>query len=265
MISNKNQYYGFYLCGLLSLITESVCAYPYSTNRAAVEPTTLKTILNQLAPYVVTLSAGPIWASGGKMQTFYVQPETERTYTANQQSEILADGELFLGLQREYLGRYQGQLGLAVATTSSLGISGDIWDDANPAFNNFSYHYQLRHTHIALKGKWLTEMRYAMMPYISASVGMGFNQSSNYSNTPTISIASPQPNFTNYTSTSFTYTVGAGIQRALTQHCVVGLGYDFGDWGASHLSTAPGQTVGGGLSLHHLYTNGLLFSISYLS
>ena len=72
-----------------------------------------------------------------------------------------------------------------------------------------------------------------------------------------------QNNFAAYTQTSFTYTLGAGIQKILTNHWQVGLGYEFADWGQSRLNRASEQTIGQGLSLSHLYTNGLVFNLTY--
>jgi len=72
-----------------------------------------------------------------------------------------------------------------------------------------------------------------------------------------------QNNFGNYTQISFTYTVGAGIQKVINSNWQAGVGYKFADWGQSHLNPAGGQTFGTGLSLHHLYTNGLMFNITY--
>ena len=65
------------------------------------------------------------------------------------------------------------------------------------------------------------------------------------------------------TVTTFTYTVGAGLQYTVTQHWQVGIGYEFADWGSSHLDAAAGQQLGRGLALNHLYTNGLLFTFTY--
>ena len=71
------------------------------------------------------------------------------------------------------------------------------------------------------------------------------------------------PNFTSNTTTAFTYTLGAGVQRHLNQHLQAGVGYEFADWGRSQLSRASGQTLNTGLSLSHLYTNGFLFNLTY--
>lgn len=215
--------------------------------------------------YITTLSIGPSWTGGGQEQTFYVQPQTQRTYTANQLNQIFANGELFFGIQHNLSSTMQGRIGLEFALTSPATYSGDIWDDANPEFNNFTYQYQVMHSHVALKGVLLDdEFEFGVTPYISGGAGLGINRAGSYTNTPTIPEAVTEPNFESHTSLAFAYTIGFGVQRALDEHWLVALGYEGANWGNNHLDASPGQLLGSGLALNHVYTNGVLFSISYL-
>lgn len=214
---------------------------------------------------VATLSLGPVWGSFGNTQTFYLAPDTEKTFTANNTSHALVDGEIFLGLQRPLGEKLAGQIGLAVARTGNTSMSGDIWDDADSQFDNYTYHYQVRHTRLALKGKVLIDIGYIVMPWVGGSLGVGFNQAHDFSNTPTISEAVVMPNFTSNTTTSFTYTLGAGVQVHLSRHWEAGVGYEFADWGKSQLGRASGQILNNGLSLSHFYTNGFLLNLTYLA
>lgn len=215
--------------------------------------------------WVGSLSAGPVWEDGGATQTFNLTPEIEKSYQANKATKTLGNFEVFLGGQRSLSPVLLGQLGLAVDTTTDATLSGIIWDDADPAFNNFSYRYKIRHTHFAAKGKLLADMGYWVMPWVSASIGVGFNDASNFQSTPLIEEAIQTPNFKSHTETAFTYTVAAGIQKALNEHWQVGIGYEFADWGKSQLGCAREQTMNSGLSLSHLYTNGVLFNLSYFA
>ena len=214
---------------------------------------------------VATLSLGPVWENAGNTQTFYLAPNIEKTYAANHASHALVDGEIFLGIQKPLREKLDGQIGFAVATTGNASLSGNIWDDAQSQFNNYTYDYQVRHTHVAIKGKLLADRGYIVTPWVSGSLGVGFNQAHDYSNTPTISQAVMMPDFASNTTTAFTYTVGAGVERHLNPHWQAGMGYEFADWGKSQLSRSSGQTLNSGLSLSHLYTNGLLFNLTYSS
>lgn len=140
--------------------------------------------------WVATLSLGPVWENAGNTQTFYLAPNIEKTYAAHHASHALVDGEVFLGIQKPLREKLEGQIGLAVATTGNASLSGNIWDDADPLFNNYTYHYQVKHTHLALKGKLLADRGYIVTPWISGSLGVGFNQSHDFSNTPIIYSAS---------------------------------------------------------------------------
>lgn len=215
--------------------------------------------------WIGTYSMGPVWTSPGDAQTFYLASDIEKTFATSNNASTLADGEVFIGMQKELLRSYQGQLGLAVAATSNATLTGNIWDDADPAFNNYIYSYKIQHTHIALKGKLLADWDYFAMPWVSVSLGVGFNNAYGYENTPIIFEAITMPNFKSNSETTFTYTLGIGLQRSLTQNWQVGLGYEFADWGQSHLNRASSQTMNSGLSLNHVYTNGLMFNVTYIA
>lgn len=90
----------------------------------------LMDLISPPLPFVATLSLGPVWESAGDTQTFYLTPSIEKTYAAQHVSHALLDGEVFLGLQRPLREKLEGQLGLAVATTSQAKLSGYVWDDA---------------------------------------------------------------------------------------------------------------------------------------
>lgn len=215
--------------------------------------------------WVGSIAAGPVWARGGETQTFYLVPDIEKTYASRKSTNALASGELFLGIQKLLGSQWLGQLGLAAATTGNAKLQGVIWDDADPEFNNHSYQYKIRNSRIAVKGKLLLDKGYWLMPWVSASLGVGFNRAHDFTNTPLIFEALPNPNFTNHIKTAFTYTLGAGVQKALSEHWQLGVGYEFADWGKSELGRAHAQTMNSGLALNHLYTNGVLFNLTYVA
>lgn len=215
--------------------------------------------------WISTLSAGPVWEQAGSTQSFYLTPEIEKTYAAHQSTNALFYGEFFIGMQKKQSTTLQTQLGLAIAATSDASLSGLIWDDVDPQFANHRYRYKIQHTHVALKSKVLMDKGYWLTPWISGSLGVAFNSSHAYQNTPLIYEAIVNPNFASHTQTAFTYTVGAGLQKNLNQHWQVGVGYEFADWGKSRLGRAAEQTLNTGIALNHLYTNGILFNLTYSS
>lgn len=214
--------------------------------------------------YVVSLGLGPLWSSGQDPQTLELTPTIVKHYTNTDSNSALLGGEVFIGVQKP-LWNFLGQLGLAVAATSQEKFSGEIWDDADPEFNNFTYRFKVQHTALRVKGKLISRNQFhGIAPWISAALGVAWNNAKDFTNTPTIFEALPNPNFSDRSNTAFTYNLGVGLQREITPHLVAGLGYDFTDWGKFALGRAQGQTLGEGLSNSHTYTNGLMFSLAYV-
>jgi len=213
---------------------------------------------------VMSLSVGPAWTDAGESRTFFLTPGIEKSYVAQKESKALAFGELFYGMQRELSAQLVGQLGIEGALTSDASIGGAVWDDANVEFNTRNYVYKVHHGRIALKGKLIAPMGEHWLPYASASVGVGFNRSHGYHTPPVIFPAVPDAPFATHTQTSFAWTVGVGVERAINTQWRVGAGYELSDWGKSSLGLAPGQTLGSGLALNHLYSNALVLSAHYL-
>ncbi len=77
-----------------------------------------------------------------------------------------------------------GATGIGSRTTGNAKLQGVIWDDADPKFDNYSYLYKVRNTRVALKGKLLLDKGYWLMPWVSASLGVGFNRAHDFTNTP---------------------------------------------------------------------------------
>lgn len=218
--------------------------------------------------YVIGISAGPTWIYGNKTQTINLEPDVAKTYTANSNNHMFPTGELFLGVQNALATSFIGQplmsqLGIDFVAAGRAQLTGDIWEDADPDFDNFNYTYKVNHTHVAIKGR-LVVLTNKVQPYISGSVGVGVNRAYDFTITPKISEEVPAPPFGSHNQTSFVYTLGIGIQTALTSQLQFAIGYEFADWGKTQLSTAQGQTTNQTLSLNHLYANQLQLSLFYI-
>ncbi len=214
---------------------------------------------------VITFSAGAARIQSGTTQTIYLTPTILKTFKP-MSSNTMVIAEIFAGAQMELSSNIQGQLGLALGITNNINREGDIWEQASPDFDNYIYQYRINQSRIGLKGKLLTvPMKGEISPYVTGNVGIGLNQARAYNSTPKIVTESAQPPFDSHATTSFTYTVGAGIQKAITSHWSIGAGYEFSDLGKSSLGRAAGQTLNQGISLSHLYTNGGIISLSYVA
>lgn len=212
---------------------------------------------------VVTASMGFGWNNVGEMQTILVQPDVGKAYIATDTTGSIFQGELFAGVQQRLNPRVLGQVGVAFAGATGAGMNGEIWEDADPELANYTYNYRINHSRVAIEGKLLADLDLLFMPYVNGSVGAGFNKAYNFTIRPKLEEEIPAPDFQSNTTTSFTYTVGVGLQKALNKHWQMGLGYQFADWGNSQFAPAPEQTLNTGLAQSHIYVNSILFNLSY--
>ena len=239
-----------------STCTSVVNAHTFSNN-------SLQKDQSSVLSYVSTLSIGIDWENEGENQTINLQSDLIKTYTANKHSNTLANGELFFGVQRALQQGVQGQLGLELALASHAQVTGDIWDDANPNLNNFIYRYKLSHSHLAIKSKFIVDKSDFVSPYVFGSIGWGNNDAEEFIIVPKNPESVPAPAFLDHSQNSLTYTLGVGLQKAMNNNWLIGIGYEFANWGKSSLAPAPGQTMGQGPQLSHLYTHQLQCSLSY--
>jgi opacity protein-like surface antigen len=216
--------------------------------------------------YFLSMSVGPSWTNPGSTQSIALQPDIINTYVPQNSSNTstLVNGEIVLGVQAHILQDIQSQFGLAFYASSPETLNGYIQVDGDPNFQNYADQYKIDHEHIALKSKWSFENASNINPYLSGSIGVGFNRSYGYSITPLIFPAVPMPPFKSNTQVALSYTLGAGFQHALSEHIAIAIGYQFVSWGSSHLAPANGQTSPQGLSLNNVYTQGIEFNLTYL-
>ena len=213
---------------------------------------------------VVTLNSGPAWYKSGQTQDIYLDAEILNRHVANNSTLALASTELFIGFQKAIHAQWLGQVGIAVSKPSHATMSGDIWQDADPDFNNFYDHYYISHIQATVKGKLLSlVLGPTWQPYFSVTLGAASNKAFGYQSTTKLFQAIPPPDFLENTVTAFTYATSVGIQRMLNAQWALGAAYEFADWGKSSLSPANGQISSSAPSMSHLYTNQFQLNLTY--
>lgn len=213
---------------------------------------------------ILAFSIGPAWCSPSVSQVIAVQPDIVKGYYDDGKSRVIPSGELFLARQRQLHNAIYAQYGIAVAYSGNAQMSGDIWEDNDPDFNNYYFKYSLNHTRVGAKVKLIVDSGYWAQPYISGGVYVAFNQAYDYSSTAKIPQELPAPFFASNTTSAFSYTAGAGLQKQIDEHWQLGLGYEFADFGKNHLNPAINQPSPSGIHLTHFYTHQGQVSITYV-
>ncbi len=214
--------------------------------------------------YVITYNIGPSWYAPSGMQVLNLDADTLNAYTINNNPRAILNNELFVGARSLIKPNLEGQIGISINKTSNAKISGDIWQEADPEFDNFYYNYFISHTALTVKGKILfnNSINY-LQPYLSVSAGVASNRSFAFNQVAKIFESVVAYNFTHRTLTAFTYTAEAGVQQKLNDNLALGIGYEFADLGRSKLGPADMQVGNVVPYLNHLYINQLQFNVSY--
>jgi len=172
---------------------------------------------------------------------------------------------LFLGGETTFLQNWAWQWGVSYFQSSSFEEDGNVNQFANPAFNNFTYQYQIQSRRVSLEAKLSHAFRQIWHPYLSAGAGEAFNDAYAYTETPLSSAAVPMsPSFAGHTTKSFTYSAGVGIDVDMAEHVRVGAGYRYVNLGNASLGVTPLQTGNHTISNSHLNTNEFLVQLTYI-
>ena len=129
---------------------------------------------------VIAIAGNLAWTNPGQTQTFDITTDFEQTYNNLSKTSLVSVFEGLLGLQTHLSSNIDGQLGVVVAGAPEAYLNGDIWQNADANFNNYSYRYKIQHTHVAAQAKLFYNTSLFFSPYISASLGAGYNQAYDY-------------------------------------------------------------------------------------
>jgi opacity protein-like surface antigen len=185
---------------------------------------------------IVTLTGGAATARVGQTQLLTMSGDfTKYDYAANGGHSSRPLLGAFIGTELPVYD-YKLDLGLAYyqpfVFSSGNGILTQGVDASSDDQYTYSYKVQSHQFLIEAKLLWDAQERYH--PYLTAGAGIGFNRSYDYQNTvpPFLTFT---PEFSSYTSTVFTYSLGAGIDVDVRRNWRFGLGYRFTDLGRTAL------------------------------
>lgn len=200
-----------------------------------------------------------------KNQTYYVGPQAEKSFRAENTFSYQGEGLVYIGFLHKITTNNIFSVGLQLQQTGSARFSGIIWDDADPDCDNRDYSYQVSHSGIYASTRLYHSISNSLHTYVEADLGIGFNRAYNYYNTPRIIEALPDRNFGNHTQSTLSYGFALGVEHPVGAHINTQLGLGYQDWGKSQLSRAPSQDRNSGLSLKHIRTTVITFGVSHKS
>jgi hypothetical protein len=219
---------------------------------------------------VVTLGGGVTGASGiGDAKTFPIQnPATDEyyIYTPQHFHQTPALFEGFFGGEGNLMPYFLLQAGFDYTQAASLSADGTLIQGADShSQNTYSYHYSVLTRQLLAEGKLLLNSFNPIHPYILAGLGVAINKASDYYISAPVGTTFTRL-YQNNTATSFTYSLGAGVDVDITNNVRFGVGYRFSDLGTVQLgqATINNTTVSGTLAQSSLYTNAILAQLTWV-
>jgi hypothetical protein len=150
------------------------------------------------------------------------------------------------------------QAGVGYYQPSSFNVNGIVTQGVDiPSSNQYAYQYSILSHQLLAEGKLLYNNEQRYHPYISGGLGLSWNESKNYTVTISPPFTTFSNQFANNTTTSFSWSVGTGVDVDLTKKVRLGVGYRFTDFGkaATGNGTIDDVLTTYALSQSHLYAN----------
>jgi opacity protein-like surface antigen len=213
---------------------------------------------------VVSISLGSDRATVYSTKTITFITPFQNSYMGTNHYDTEPVIGLFLGGENNFL-HGAWQWGVSYFQSSSFEEDGNVNQFANPAFNNFTYQYQIKSRRVSLEGKLSALFLQIWRPYLSASAGEALNYAYAYTETPLSSAAVPMsPSFAGHTTKSFTYSAGIGIDVEVAEHLRVGAGYRYLNLGNASLGVTPLQADNHTMGNSHIHANEFLAQLTYI-
>lgn len=222
---------------------------------------------NAFCRIVGTLSGG--WAISNEdwdSTTLQNINQIHYQYIASKSHQSNGLWSLFVGSESYLSEAVAMQLGLSYFSSSYFSVQGILTQGRENEFGQqYDFHYRIRSQQLLFDSKWLYFCSENVHPYLSAGIGVGFNQAAGYqADIPPGTVLTPQ--FANQNRTSFAYGVGFGIDVDFNKRIRAGIGYRFFDFGKAELGNGPIGMVPNSqtLSQSHMYQNIFLAQLSWV-
>jgi opacity protein-like surface antigen len=210
-----------------------------------------------------------ITSNVGSSKTFPISnPVTDQFFIYDDHRTTQAAGfvEAFLGAERKIHTNWIMQIGLDFTQMNALTSKGDLTQGADtPSADEYSYKYSIKSRQLLAAGKFLYRWQKYYLPYVFLGLGAAWNKAYDYG-TSIPPFSTFTRDYSQNTQTSFSYSLGLGLDYEFYKTLRLGIGYRFADLGRASLGSAQIDTtsVSGTLSQSHIYTSEILAQLTVL-
>lgn len=189
----------------------------------------------------------------------------ENTYTGLHSHNKQFVSGLFLGGETDFFQQLRWEYGIRYFQTQPFHVSGIIYQLADPLQGNLTYHYRIQNRRLLLETKLLTAFKKRYHPYLLGDLGESFNKTYGYHEvSKTSADLALTPPFVSAKFSSFSYSVGLGLDFDCTNHLRLGLNYRWSQLGYAALGRNSIQESATVINHPSLSTNEVLLELSYV-
>jgi opacity protein-like surface antigen len=228
-----------------------------------ISPGAFSGILEHLRP--IGAVSGGVGFANVDASANYTVGASNYDYDSHQDTQTRGVWGALLGVEL-HCDDWQWQTGVSYYQSSPFSSEGILTQDTLEITPDvFEYHFKVRTYQFLWENKLLTEWKERYHPYISVGLGAAINRAENYTTDPQ-AFYTFTPEYENNTETSFSYSIGAGVDYDVTEHFRVGLGYRITDLGKVGLenSTLVKTELNHSLQKDQWYEQEILLQFTYL-
>jgi opacity protein-like surface antigen len=218
---------------------------------------------------IVTLSSGVAFnTNAGKPENFPAQNGifSFYNYSVNSifQTQPLVGG--FIGAEFLLNPTWCLQAGVGYYQPTTFQIKGSVTQGVDLfSSDKYAYHYSIESRQLLIETKLLYHHWQTYHPYLTLGLGAAFNNAKNFQVNIQPPFTTVSNQFGNNTTTSFTYSLGFGMDVNVLEHVRIGGGYRFADLGGAKTAKSTINTIATNntLSQSHLYAHEVLIQLTF--
>lgn len=231
----------------------------------AVEPLSVNA-QNQIRP-LISLRGGVDIADVGEDTNVLLYPTLIRpnAYKVNSDTQTNGVWGAFVGVDiiLDIAQLYRWQTGISYYQTQLFDVDGIVYEYMDPEAGNLGFNYSVRNQRVLFENKFLRKINNIFNFYFLVSLGANFNKASGYNEVSIEPTSLVNPYFEENTATSFSYSLGLGVDLNLAKAWSLSLGYQFSDLGKIALDTFENQVTDDHIQSSSTNTQEILLALTY--
>lgn len=219
---------------------------------------------------IASVGGGVLLSANGSSSQYFpiMNPTTDEYYSYAGDNSTQTKGlfDVFLGGEWGFAPNWALQLGAGYHQTGHFRVDSTFIQGADAqSADQYNYDYRFSTRQVMAESKLLYHVKERYHPYAFLGLGGAFNHADEFTTNVPPFLTFTREYYDN-TQTSFTYSLGLGVDVDINKYLRIGVGYRFADLGQAQLGTPTidGIPVSGALTQRHVLANEFLLQLSVI-